>query len=265
VHRSGSTAYAEVLETVEPGEVEAVKLKLHLEKLDQEWMEENERHGSVRTLQLVVFIMWLAMIAGLLLVMFGAAVDMKHLGGPVPGPVPYVCMIFGAMLVVGWIVFFIFGRSYRYRIGAYYHAKQSYEYRRQKLLQDIAASKERMPTDSWSWVWSEIRVMVANLARCQDHPRFPRIVSILGARNLNQVLQEAMNSSTGGPEVQRFGWTFRIGDRIIQTENDYDKDVFNGDLGVVESINRVEQDVTVSFEGRAVEYDFGDLDELSLA
>jgi exodeoxyribonuclease V alpha subunit len=89
--------------------------------------------------------------------------------------------------------------------------------------------------------------------------------SLLGARNLNQVLQEAMNPSTGGPEVQRFGWTFRIGDRVIQTENDYDKDVFNGDLGVVESINRVEQDMVVNFEGRSVEYDFGDLDELSLA
>lgn len=89
--------------------------------------------------------------------------------------------------------------------------------------------------------------------------------SLLGARNLNQVLQEAMNPSTGGPEVQRFGWTFRIGDRVIQTENHYDKDVFNGDLGVVESINRVEQDMVVNFEGRPVAYDFGELDELSLA
>ena len=69
----------------------------------------------------------------------------------------------------------------------------------------------------------------------------------------------------GRPEVQRFGWTYRIGDRVIQTENDYDKDVFNGDLGVVENINRVEQDMVVNFEGRSVEYDFGDLDELSLA
>ncbi|NLX99687.1 MAG: ATP-binding domain-containing protein, partial [Rhodopirellula sp.] len=69
----------------------------------------------------------------------------------------------------------------------------------------------------------------------------------------------------GGPEVERFGWTFRIGDRVIQTENDYDKDVFNGDLGVVEKINRVEQEMVVNFEGRPVEYDFGDLDELSLA
>jgi exodeoxyribonuclease V alpha subunit len=79
------------------------------------------------------------------------------------------------------------------------------------------------------------------------------------------VLQEALNPSTGGPEVQRFGWTYRIGDRVIQTENDYNRDVFNGDLGIVEKINRVEQDMVVNFEGRSVEYDFGDLDELSLA
>ncbi len=89
--------------------------------------------------------------------------------------------------------------------------------------------------------------------------------SQLGARNLNQVLQATLNPGDGGPEVQRFGWTFRIGDRVIQTVNDYDKDVFNGDLGMVESINRIEQEMVVNFEGRQVSYDFGDLDELALA
>jgi exodeoxyribonuclease V alpha subunit len=89
--------------------------------------------------------------------------------------------------------------------------------------------------------------------------------SLLGARNLNQVLQTALNPGDGGPEVLRFGWTFRIGDRVIQTENDYNRDVFNGDLGVIEKINRIEQDMVVNFEGRQVEYDFGDLDELALA
>ena len=89
--------------------------------------------------------------------------------------------------------------------------------------------------------------------------------SLLGARNLNQVLQEALNPSDGGPETERFVWTFRIGDRLIQTENDYNRDVFNGDLGVIEKIDRIEQEVVVNFEGRQVEYDFGDLDELALA
>jgi len=89
--------------------------------------------------------------------------------------------------------------------------------------------------------------------------------SLLGARNLNQVLQAALNPGEGGPEVQRFGWTFRIGDRVIQTENDYNRDVFNGDLGIIVKINRIEQTMQVNFEGRPVECDFGDLEELALA
>lgn len=72
--------------------------------------------------------------------------------------------------------------------------------------------------------------------------------SLLGARNLNQVLQATLNPGDGGHEVERFGWTFRIGDRVIQNENNYDLDVFNGDLGIVEKINRIEQVMTVNFE-----------------
>jgi len=83
--------------------------------------------------------------------------------------------------------------------------------------------------------------------------------SVLGARNLSQVLQEAPNPGGGGPEIQRFGWTFRIGDRVIQTENDYNRDVFNGDLGLIEKINRIEQEMIVNFEGRQVQYDFADV------
>ena len=82
--------------------------------------------------------------------------------------------------------------------------------------------KERIPARFGLHPKSDIQVLT------------PMNRSLLGARNLNQVLQQALNPGTGGPEVQRFGWTFRIGDRVIQTENDYDKDVFNGDLGVVE-------------------------------
>ena len=89
--------------------------------------------------------------------------------------------------------------------------------------------------------------------------------SVLGARNLNQVLQAALNPEIGGPQVQRFGWTFRAGDRVIQVENNYNRDVFNGDLGVIEKISLVDQVVVVNFEGRHLDYDFSDLDELALA
>ena len=87
----------------------------------------------------------------------------------------------------------------------------------------------------------------------------------LGTQSLNEALQNVLNPKGDAPEVERYGTVFRQGDRVIQTENSYQRDVFNGDLGVVKAINRVEQQLTVAFEGREVEYDFGDLDELQLA
>jgi exodeoxyribonuclease V alpha subunit len=122
-------------------------------------------------------------------------------------------------------------------------------------IQDLLVRlvKERIPTRFDFDPKADIQVLT------------PMNRSVLGARNLNQVLQTALNPGDNGPEVQRFGWTFRIGDRVIQTENNYNRDVFNGDLGVIEKINRIEQVMNVDFEGRSVEYDFGDLDELSLA
>ena len=122
-------------------------------------------------------------------------------------------------------------------------------------IQDLLVRlvKERIPTRFGFDPKADIQVLA------------PMNRSLLGARNLNQVLQTALNPGDNGPEVQRFGWTFRIGDRVIQTENNYNRDVFNGDLGVIEKINRIEQMMAVDFEGRTVEYDFGDLDELSLA
>jgi exodeoxyribonuclease V alpha subunit len=85
----------------------------------------------------------------------------------------------------------------------------------------------------------------------------------LGARNLNVRLQQALNPS--GESVERFGWTFRVGDRVMQTVNDYEKNVFNGDIGRIRGIDAAEQELTVAFDGRPVEYGFGELDELTLA
>ncbi|HZT81576.1 MAG TPA: ATP-dependent RecD-like DNA helicase, partial [Gemmataceae bacterium] len=89
--------------------------------------------------------------------------------------------------------------------------------------------------------------------------------SELGTTHLNARLQAVLNPPRGGPQVERFGWTFRAGDKVIQTQNDYDKDVFNGDIGRVSDINTHEQELTVEFDGRPVVYDFGELDELALA
>src|SRR2546427_739588 len=88
----------------------------------------------------------------------------------------------------------------------------------------------------------------------------------LGVRELNTALQKVLNPTRPGqPTVERFGWRFQIGDKVIQTENDYDKDVFNGDVGIVERVDAVEQQVAVRFDDRLVKYDFGELDEISLA
>jgi len=86
----------------------------------------------------------------------------------------------------------------------------------------------------------------------------------LGARALNIELQRALNPP-GAERVERFGWTFCPGDKVMQVTNDYERDVFNGDLGIISAINTEEGVLTVSFEGRAVEYGFGELDELMLA
>jgi exodeoxyribonuclease V alpha subunit len=87
-------------------------------------------------------------------------------------------------------------------------------------------------------------------------------VDSLGARELNTALNPAR---PGQPAVERFGWRFQTGDKVIQTENDYDKDVFNGDVGIVERVDLVEQQVMVRFDDRLVKYDLGELDEISLA
>jgi exodeoxyribonuclease V alpha subunit len=86
----------------------------------------------------------------------------------------------------------------------------------------------------------------------------------LGARSLNIELQTALNPP-GEIRIERFGWTFCPGDKVMQVENDYDKEVYNGDLGVVSRIDVEEGELTVDCDGREVIYGFGELDELVLA
>src|SRR5215208_649350 len=84
---------------------------------------------------------------------------------------------------------------------------------------------------------------------------------VLGARNLNHELQRVLNPNPTG-FVERFGWRFSSGDRVMETQNDYDREVFNGDLGTVTRIDEEEGALAVSFEGREVSYPFGELDTL---
>ena len=88
----------------------------------------------------------------------------------------------------------------------------------------------------------------------------------VGARELNVSLQTALNPPRPGePVAEKFGWQFRLRDKVIQTQNNYDKEVFNGDLGFIERIDPEESELIVRFESRTVVYAFGELDELAPA
>src|ERR1700689_4165134 len=83
----------------------------------------------------------------------------------------------------------------------------------------------------------------------------------IGARSLNIELQAALNPA-GERKVERFGWTFAPGDKVMQIENDYDKEVYNGDIGFVTDVESEEGELTASFDGCSVAYSFGELDTL---
>lgn len=88
----------------------------------------------------------------------------------------------------------------------------------------------------------------------------PMRKNTLGAENLNSILQEALNPS--GPALEKLGHYFRVGDRVMQIRNNYDKDVFNGDIGFISSVDLEANKLTVDFDGSNVEYDMIELDEL---
>jgi exodeoxyribonuclease V alpha subunit len=82
----------------------------------------------------------------------------------------------------------------------------------------------------------------------------------IGSQNLNLVLQNALNP--GGITLETAGRTFRINDKVMQIRNNYDKDVFNGDIGRIRGIDHEDGEIRVEFDGRSVKYGFSELDEL---
>lgn len=143
---------------------------------------------------------------------------------------------------------------------------------------DLSPPREGMHSDFY-FVWEEDPEKAVNkiLTLCTD--RIPRRfgfdpvedIQVLtpmhrgdaGVANLNSRLQELLNP--GGDGVSRGYRIFKVNDKVMQVVNNYDKDVYNGDIGRVTFIDREAQEIRVDFEGRAVPYDFADLDELILA
>lgn len=87
--------------------------------------------------------------------------------------------------------------------------------------------------------------------------------SVVGATNLNMMLQQALNTSNLG--ISRGGTTYKLGDRVMQVRNNYDKNVFNGDIGIVEQVIMEDRTLFVRFDDSLVEYEASELDEVTLA
>lgn len=86
----------------------------------------------------------------------------------------------------------------------------------------------------------------------------------LGTKVLNSSLQSILNANSE-PKIKRFGMTFSPGDKVIQTVNNYDKEVFNGDIGIIDRIDEHEDLVWIAYDNRSIEYELAELDEVQLA
>ena len=84
-----------------------------------------------------------------------------------------------------------------------------------------------------------------------------------GTINLNHLLQKELNRQPGDKKVP--GHPFKSGDKVMHLRNNYQKDVYNGDIGIIESIDNEKTELTVNYYGRSVHYDFDELDEITVA
>jgi len=124
--------------------------------------------------------------------------------------------------------------------------------RLQQLIVDLAS--RRLPARYGFDPVEEIQVLT------------PMHRGVIGAAQLNAALQATLNPARPGVmEVMRGGRVFRVGDRVMQIRNNYDKEVYNGDIGRITRIDLADQEVVVRVDGRSVRYDFSALDELTLA
>jgi len=122
----------------------------------------------------------------------------------------------------------------------------------EKILQNILdLCSERIPNQFRFHPLREIQVLA------------PMHKGTIGVSNLNIELQKRLNPGQSG--ITRGAWNFRLGDKVMQIVNNYDKDVFNGDIGWISKIDPEQREVTIDFDGRGVLYDYSDLDEVILA
>ncbi|OPX34283.1 MAG: recombinase RecD [Desulfobacteraceae bacterium 4484_190.1] len=140
-------------------------------------------------------------------------------------------------------------RSSGQKLGDFYFIEQEKPEEALKII--LAMIKERIPRSFGFDPVDEIQVIS------------PMHKGIIGTGNLNLELQKALNPGEGG--VILGNRTFRVRDKVMQIKNNYDKEVFNGDIGKIKSIDPENREVTIFFDGRDIAYDYNDLDEIVLA
>jgi exodeoxyribonuclease V alpha subunit len=116
----------------------------------------------------------------------------------------------------------------------------------------IKMLKERIPMKFGFSPFTDIQVL------CPMGP------GIVGTKNLNVELQKVLNPPTD-QSISRFGWSYSVGDKVMQVENNYDKSVYNGDIGVITAISHEESEVVIAYDDKLVVYEFGECDEIVLA
>lgn len=138
------------------------------------------------------------------------------------------------------------------------------------VLRDFFLFPAETPEEAASWVQEVVCTRIPQ--KFGFHPRddiqvlVPMYRGPAGVHAMNERLQTALNPSVfGKPEKTLYGQTFRPGDKVMQIQNNYDKDVYNGDIGWVSSLDMEEQLMTVEYEGRKVTYDWTESDQLVLA
>ena len=137
-------------------------------------------------------------------------------------------------------------RSSQDKLDDFYFIEQEDPQKVMELI--ITLVKERIPKRFGFNAIDDIQVLT------------PMHRGIVGASNLNMELQKAMNPGDEG--VNRFGRLYKVNDKVMQIANNYDKEVYNGDIGRIVSIDEEAQEITVSIDDREISYDYSELDEL---
>jgi len=120
------------------------------------------------------------------------------------------------------------------------------------LLKILKLVKDRIPQKFGYSPFSDIQILC------------PMSRGIIGTRNLNIEVQKVLNPPTD-QSIQRFGWSYSAGDKVMQIVNNYDKEVYNGDIGIIRTINSEDSEIIITFDNKDVTYEFGELDEIVLS